>query len=160
MRMPNDAEILEQVRAAFARCERPEHFTNYTHCPECAEHDALLLSRDVDTLRVEDVGNPAWDPLCYVAPAGFGFFFPALARLALDEPSPTHGWYPEQLLFHLTYEGNGNRHLLDFAPDQRRAVVVLLRHIAETRHELLDEWLCGAELEHALDLWSGGGSNC
>ena len=154
--MPNDAEVLEQIRAAFVRYERPQHFTNYTHCPECAEHDELLLSRDIDTLRVEDVGTPGWDPFCFVAPEGFGFFFPALARLALDEPSPTHGWYLGQLLFHLTYEGNSNRQLLTFAPDQRRAVVVLLRYIVERRQHLLDEWLYRDELAHALDLWSGG----
>src|SRR5262245_47791535 len=72
VRRSDDAAVLEMVRAAFARCERPEHFTNYTHCEECAEHDDLLLSRDPDTLRIEDVGNPGWDPLCYVDANGFG----------------------------------------------------------------------------------------
>src|SRR5262249_14424068 len=33
----DDAAVLATVRAAFARCERPEHFTNHTHCEECAE---------------------------------------------------------------------------------------------------------------------------
>lgn len=154
--MLDDAEVLRRVRAAFARCERPEHFTDLTHCPECAEHDDLLRSRDTDTLRLEDVGNPGWDPLCYVAPAGFGYLLPALARLALAGPSPTRDWYPPQLLFHLTYEGEANRHLLGFEPDQRRAVAALLRHIAETRPRLVEEWLCGDELGRAISLWSRG----
>lgn len=154
-RMPDDAEVLGLVRTAFARCERPEHFTDHAHCPECAEHDDLLRLRDTDTLRLEDVGNPGWDPLCYVAPAGFGYLLPALARLALAEPSPSDGWYAAQLLFHLTYEGEANRHLLGFAPDQRRAVAALLRHIAESRPHLIDEWRCGDDLGRAIDLWSG-----
>ncbi len=53
----SDAEILEQVKQVFSTAQRPEHFTNYTHCEECAEHDALLRSRDLDTLAIEDVGN-------------------------------------------------------------------------------------------------------
>jgi hypothetical protein len=154
--MPDDASVLGEVRAAFGACRRPEHFTNYTHCEECAEHDELLRSRDNDTLRIADVGNPGWDPLCYVDPAGFGYFFPGLARLALAEPDPEYGWYPQQLLFHLTYEGAGNRHLRGFSRDQRRAVALLLRQIAETRPRLADEWVCSNDLMFAIDLWSAG----
>lgn len=154
--MRDDGAVLGAVRAAFAGCRRPDHFTDYTHCEECAEHDELLRSRDPDTLRAEDVSNPGWDPLCYVDPAGFGYWFPGLARLALADPDPEYGWYPEQMLFHLTYEGAGNRHLRGFDPDQRRAVAALLRHIAETRSGLVDEHLCGDELRLAIDLWSAG----
>jgi hypothetical protein len=153
--MPDDAEILRQVRAAFAGYKRPEHFTDYTHCAECAEHDELLRSRDNDTLRSEDVGNPGWDPLCYVAPAGFGYFFPGLARLALSEPSPQEEWYAPQLLFHLTYGGEANRHLRAYGPEQRRAVAALLWHLVETRQKLVDARACGGDLELAFLLWSG-----
>jgi hypothetical protein len=152
--MPDDTSVLEKVRAAFAECPRPEHFTNYTHCEECAEHDDLLRSRDQDSLQIADVSSPGWDPLCFVDPIGFGYFFPALARLALAEPDSEYGWYPQQLLFHLTYEGAGNRHLRGFSPDQRRAVAALLQHIAKTRSHLADEWLCTEELMSAIDLWS------
>jgi hypothetical protein len=157
--MTDDEPILGQVRAAFSRCGRPEHFTNYTHCEECAEHVELLRSRDNDTLGFVDVSNPGWDPLCYVKPAGLGYFFPGLARLSLAEPDPVYGWYPQQLLFHLTYEGPDNRHLRGFAPDQRRAVAALLRHIAETRPQLADEWLCSDDLLNAINLWSVGPDN-
>lgn len=103
--MPDDAAILRFVQKAFAHCERPEHFTDYTHCQECEEYDKLLRSRDIDTLDIEDVGNQACDPLCFTLTEGFAYFFPALARLTLSEPKPGHGWYIEQLLFHLNYEG-------------------------------------------------------
>jgi hypothetical protein len=154
--MPDDAAVLGEVRAAFAQCERPVHFTNYTHCEECAEHDELLRSRVPDTLRIADVGNPGWDPLCYVDAAGFGYLFPGLARLALADPDPEHGWYVTQLLFHLTYapQGEVNRHLQGFSPGQRRAVAALLRHIVETRPHLADEWGCSDDLMYALEFWS------
>jgi hypothetical protein len=152
---PSDADVLEAVQAAFARCKRPEHFTNYWHCEECAEHDELLRSRDNDTLQEEDVGNPGWDPLCYVDPEGFGYFFPALARMSLAEPSPTRGWYGQQLLFHVNYDGKANRHLLAFDMDQRQAVALLLQHIGETRAQLVAEYLCIDDIVKALQTWSG-----
>ena len=154
--MPDDAAILGQVQAAFAQCERPEHFTDRNHCEECAEHDELLRSRVPDTLRIADVANPGWDPLCYVDATGFGYFFPGLARLALAAPDPEHGWYGSQLLYHLTYapQGEANRHHEGFSPDQRRAVAALLRHIDATRQQLTEEWGCREELMHAIALWS------
>jgi hypothetical protein len=71
--------------------------------------------------------------LCYVGPNGLAYLFPALTRLALSEPTYGHGWYPQQLLFHLTYEGTANRHLRGFGLEQRRAVSGLLWHLAESR---------------------------
>jgi hypothetical protein len=151
----DDVAILRLVQTAFARCERPEHFTDYKHCCECSEHDELLRSRDNNTLQSEDVGNAGWDPLCFVQPSGFGYFFPALARLALTEPNPARDWYLPQLLFHLTYEGEANRHLQSFDQEQRHAVAALLQQISTTRAVLVDEWSCRDELRHAITLWSG-----
>ena len=153
--MNDDAEVLRLVQVAFAACPRPEHFTDYTHCSECREHDDLLRSRELDTLTIEDVGSPGWDPICFISSKGFAYLFPALTRLSLSEPSPILGWYPAQLLFHLIDEGRTNRHRPCFSPEQRRAVVRLLRHLAETRRALADEYLCSGELLSAIDLWSG-----
>jgi hypothetical protein len=86
---------------------------------------------------------------------GFGYFFPALARLALSDPDSTQGWYGPQLLFHLTYEEEANRHLRAFEPDQRCAVVALLRHLAATRSQLAHMWVCDDDLRRAISLWSG-----
>ncbi len=153
--MHGDDEVLRQVQGAFAHCERPEHFTDYEHCPECAEHDALLLSRDNESLRIDDVGNECWDPLCFVNSDGFKYFFPGLARLALAEPTYEHGWYPQQLLFHLLHGGDTNPHFRCFDARQRMAVLKLLRHIADTRMHLADEWLILGELQDSINLWSG-----
>jgi hypothetical protein len=155
--MPDDADILRLVNEAFAGCARPAHFTDHTHCEECADHDELLRSRDRETLRLEDVGNPGWDPMCFVTDAGFGYYFPALARLALAAPEEELDWYPRQLLFHLTYDGQANRHRRSLTPDQRGAVAALLRHLSETRPRLVEANGCADELRLAIDLWSRSG---
>jgi hypothetical protein len=154
----SDSEILEAVRAAFGGCPRPEHFTDYRHCEECREHDDLLRSRDPESLRIGDVDNPGWDPLCYISPEGFAYYMPALARLALDGSDADPGWYGPQLAFHLTYEGEDNRHRQSFSPPQRRAVAGLLAHLLETRVELAEENFCADELTQAIGLWSESGT--
>ena len=148
-----DAEVLSMLDAAFGRCERPEHFTNFEHCCECAEHDELLRWRDRDTLQIDDVGNPGWDPLCFTSAEGLLYYLPALGRLALEEPTERLDWYVPQLHFHLTYEDKKNRILVAASPDQRRAIGQLLRHIVETRAELCERWACRADLLAAAALW-------
>lgn len=60
-------------------CEasRPEHFTDRNHCCECADHDDLLRSRNIDSLTIDDLGNPGWDPICFVTDKAFFYYFPA-----------------------------------------------------------------------------------
>jgi hypothetical protein len=102
--MATDRDIIAAVRHAFGAEPRPEHFTDHTHGCECAEHDALPASRDLDTLRLEDVNNAGWDPICFVAAEGFRYYLPALVRLALKSATSAN-WYLPQLLFHLTDDG-------------------------------------------------------
>lgn len=152
--MTSDAVILQEVQQAFAGCRRPEHFTNFTHCEECAEHDELLRSRDIHTLRIEDVGNPGWDPICFATSEGFTYFFPALARLALAESDYAHGWYGTMLLSHLVGDGCRNRRVMACTPEQRKAVVQFLQHLVETRAAVADEYCSTDELFQALEIWS------
>ena len=146
---PSDQFVLTQISDAFAFVDKPEHFTEYTHCEECAEHDELLRSRDRSNLQLVDVGNPGWDPLCYTTPEGFAYYFPALARIALEPPTPQHDWYVPQLLFHLTYNEARNRHFLFFTPPQRLAVLNLLNHLQRTRTPLLEKFMSSTELAEA-----------
>jgi hypothetical protein len=88
----SDNQVLRRIQLAFASRVRPDHFTNYMHCSECAEHDEVLRSRNSDTLRIEDVGNSGCDPICYISPEGFAYYLPALARLALKKRAEPHGW--------------------------------------------------------------------
>lgn len=154
-----DAEILDRIDREFAPCPRPEHFTDYRHCCECYEHDELLRSRDRETLRVEDVGSEAWDPVCFATPDAFAYYMPALARLALAPPDPVWGWYGSQLAFHLAYDGPRNARWERCTPGQRRAVAALLAHVVESRAALADDSYSTDRLLQALDVWSDTGDD-
>ena len=94
-------EILAEIAAAFDAL-RPDWFVNAAHCCECAEHEASLQAHDLDTLGLDCVGSPAWDPITFISnPEGFRYFLPALARLACG-----HGdqYYLESFCFQLTQE--------------------------------------------------------
>jgi len=79
-----EENVLEEIRRAFVRVPRPAHFTNYTHCSECREHDDLMRSRTPDTLTLEDV-RFEWSPVPLLTAEGFRYYFPALVRLALSD---------------------------------------------------------------------------
>lgn len=135
------AEVLADVRRAFSQVPRPEHFTDYKHCCECAEHDATLRAATPDTIGLAELGNPGWDPICFITVAGFQYYLPALARLALAPPGPEY--YLDQLLFHLM--GPPER-LAALSADQRGALRRLLEYVFETHFDDLPsdtdrEWL-------------------
>ena len=152
--MSTNASVLAQIDNAFGASPRPEHFTNYKHCCECAKHDALLRSRTRDTLELADVGNPGWDPICFTSPEGFAYYLPALVRLALADPSPEHGWYADQLLFHLYSGFKDNAFYRHFDTKQRAAVAQFLTHLIETRAALIDEYAATDEFLRCHELWN------
>jgi hypothetical protein len=124
---------------------------------ECAEHDALLASRDLDSLRVEDVHNAGWDPICFVTAASFRYYLPALRRLAF-ESAITEDWYLPQLLFHLIGDGPQNRRVMGCTAAQQRAVAAALWHVVETRPELIVRCEIANDLQKALEIWSAPAS--
>ncbi|MBI5032288.1 MAG: hypothetical protein HZB51_17290 [Chloroflexi bacterium] len=152
--MATNQEIFDVVQKAFAIEPRPRHFTNYSHCCECAEHDALLSSRDVQTLRLEDVNNPGWDPICFTTEQGFKYYLPALVRLALAGSAAD--WYFPQLLFHLIGDGPQNRRVSCCSIPQRQAIVTLLWHVVDTYSEPIAAYNIEEELQQAIEIWSEG----
>lgn len=152
--MSTDSSILALVDAEFEVVHRPEHFTNFSHCCECAEHDNLLQSRTRETLKLEDVSNPGWDPLCFSSPEGVAYFFPSLARFALAEPDSQSGWYGEQLLFHLSSGFKDNNFFRYCSPRQRRAVSIFLGHIIESRAALVEAYAATDQFLRCHELWS------
>lgn len=151
--MSTDAATLAEIDTVFGDVERPEHFTDFSHCEECAEHDALLRERDRESLRFEDIGNPGWDPICFCSASGIAYYFPALARLALAEPTPTQGWYADQLLFHLYSGYTENRFFQYCSIAQRQAVSRFIGHIIETRASVIDTYAAADEFLRCHELW-------
>jgi len=142
---------LDRAKALFA-ADKPEHFTNYRHCCECAEHDEELLRRDVDTIGLEDLGNPGWDPLCFSSMAGLKYYLPAMVRLTLETMDTVQ--YVASMLFHLVKDGPGNDLVLACNRDQRAFVAAFLVWLIENHAGALDEAMCADNALRAHEIWS------
>lgn len=138
-------EVLAAVDAAFGEEPRPARFVrDPDHCEECADHEAVLQSVSRDTIGLAEVGNPGWDPLCYVTDAAFRHLVPGLARLALGEGED---YYLDQFLFHLE---SGRIEAMSGA--QARAVELLLRHSQDAIAGEIDADMNRAELDRVMRL--------
>jgi hypothetical protein len=150
--MSTDAEIIADIESVFSSALKPEHFTNFTHCEECAEHDELLQSKDRDNLHISDVNNPGWDPLSFCSPEGFAYFMPTLVKFALTESEPVFSPYAGQLLFHLFSGAEYNRFYQYCSSAQRASIASLLSHLLQTRSGSLE--LYADDMFRAHELWS------
>jgi hypothetical protein len=110
---PFDAEqsaVLGVIDQAFADVARPDHFTDFRHCSECADHDQTLCSRTVTTIRRDDLGNQGWDPIGFSKEQGWAYYLPALARFAIVPTVwPGRDPYVVLLASHLSWNGPDNR---------------------------------------------------
>jgi hypothetical protein len=132
--MSSDLDIVKLVEVAFASVAKPTHFGNHRHCEECAEYDAILTSEDRSTLKLEQVDNPAADPLCFSSPHGKAYYMPSLVRFALQEAN-----YWPRLVFHLESNGPNNDLICYCNSGQRAAVAAFLEHLVETRTQEVDQ---------------------
>ena len=143
-------EILQEATLLFENVPRPEHFTDHTHCCECAEHDETLRRESIETLSYENL-RPGWDPLCFISPEGFQYYFPALVRLTLEGTG--ENYFIDQLVFHLELDGKRNSRYLQFTPEQRNFVVRLLNYLVETRAGEIEENFDTDALFRTIEIW-------
>jgi hypothetical protein len=118
----------QQAKLIF-NVPKPEHFTNCQHCCECAEHDQTLAAHDLDSIGLEQLGHPSWDPMCFTSVEGFLYYMPALIRLTLDTIDNPQESYLEQMLFHLIKDGNGNNLVVACSKQQREFVAEFLEYL-------------------------------
>ena len=78
---------LEELKEMFAAESRPDEFTDFNHCEECADHNETLKKYDRYAIPQEDLSNPGWDPICFVTPEAFRYLFPRLCELAYGQGS-------------------------------------------------------------------------
>lgn len=133
---------------------KPEHFTNHRHCCECAEHDETLLSQDVDSIGLPQLGNAGWDPLSFSSVEGMLYYMPAMIRLTLETMDDLRTSYLEQLLFHLILDGPDNRLVSASSPEQRKFVADFLEHLVENYSAQIETCNCAHEALRAHDIWS------
>ena len=134
---------------------KPEHFTEYRHCCECFEHDETLLSHDIDSISIHELGNPGWDPMCFCSDEGFLYYMPALIRITLNNIKDLQTTYLDQLMFHLIKDGKGNRLVVACSKEQRQFVASFLEHLIENHTPEIEMALCYSdEILKAHDIWS------
>ncbi len=148
---PNRQQLLTEAGRLFT-AEKPEHFTDYRHCCECAEHDETLRNTDIKQIGLAELGNPGWDPLCFCSADGMKYYLPALVRLSLD--TVNEDFYFAQLLFHLEYAGAENRLINSCSSMQRRFIADFLKFMIEQHPEQIEENFCSDEALRAYQLWS------
>jgi len=78
---------------------------------------------------------------------------PSLARFALARGGSEHGWYGDQLAWHLSYHGRANRLYEACSSEQRAAVLSLLEHMVTSRSETITSNCCEREYREALEVW-------
>lgn len=108
---------------------KPAHFTDYRHCCECAEHDETLSAFDRDSIGLEQLGHPSWDPICFISVEGFKYYAPALVRLTLETIDNPQTAYLSQLLFHLIQDGRDNRLVSACSREQREFIAGFLEYL-------------------------------
>ena len=148
----NKEQIELYVEQVFSGNAIPENYTNRDHCDECAEHDETLRSYTPKSIGLEQLGNAGWDPICFVLPKAFKYYFPALVRLSLD-PEGSNG-YLDQFLFHVTYQGEDSRFFKHFSKAERGATLEVLQYIESNMDDLVHGWNLDNELKEAIGLWS------
>ena len=145
----------EQARLLFD-ISKPEHFTDYRHCCECAEHDQTLLAFDIDTIGLDQLGNPGWDPFCFSSPEGLIYYMPAIVRLTVDTIDNPRESYLDQMLFHLIKDGPGNRLVTACTKEQRNFVAQFLEYLITQHAEAIaDEVFASDDILRAHEIWSG-----
>jgi hypothetical protein len=90
-------------------------------------------------------GHPGWDPICFVSPAGYLYYFPALARLAFGRSG--EDYYLTQFLFHLNEE-----RVQAMSGEQRAVVLELLEHLREHHRYEDDAIFVRNELEDLIQV--------
>ena len=144
-----EKELIWEAVAVFDPDDRPVEFVDPNHCSECSEHNDTLLGHTPDSITLAELGNPGWDPICFVDESGFKYYFPALVRLVLESSSGDD--YISQFLFHVTNSPN----CLSFDERQCEFVKKLLQYLEDDRWERLEAIGELDALLHAKELWMG-----
>ncbi len=138
----------ERISAAIDRafrCDRPLGMVrNPAHCDECAEHEDTMQAVTPETVSLDQVGSPAWDPVCYLTDEAYRYFMPGFARLALGRGDD---YSLDEFLSHLE---SGRIACLD--AEQCQAIAALLDHLHETMADEIEDNMDDKVLGHVMDL--------
>ena len=146
-------EIINDAYRAFSSFLRPEHFTDYTHCEECAEHDATMRSCSLPDIGANQVGNPGWSPIPFLTEQAYGHVMPRLLELALNNSfNSDNDPFVFQYLLALTPTPE-HRKLDNFTPEQARVILNSLCYIRDNMMGVIEDECCQSNLVEAITLW-------
>lgn len=149
----NADKIINDAYRAFSSFSRPEHFTDYTHCEECAEHDETMRSCSLSEVGPNQVGNPGWSPIPFLTEQAYGYVMPRLLELALTNGTNAHGEpFVFQYLLALTPSPE-YRKFDYFTPEQATVVLESLYFIREHMTAIVEDECCDKDLVGAITQW-------
>jgi hypothetical protein len=114
-----------------------------------------LVTADVDSIGLEQLGNPGWDPLCFASVEGLVYYMPALIRLTLETMDTLQERYLDQLLFHLMRDGKDNDLVRACSKEQRAYVVEFLTHLIEQYSVEIDQYSYAGDMLKVYEIWGG-----
>ena len=130
---------------------KPQHFTDFSHCEECAEHDQVLLAADIDSIGLDELGNPGWDPLCFTSAEGKKYYLPALVRLCLATMESE--FYLAQFLFHLEGSGATNEFHASCNESQCRFIADFIAYLMVNHSTEIEKNMCGDCAVQCHNIW-------
>lgn len=146
-------EIINDAYRAFSNFSRPEHFTNYAHCEECAEHDETMRSCSLSDIGSNQVGNPGWSPIPFLTEQAYGYVMPRLLELALNNSfNNDNDPFVFQYLLALTPSPE-HRTLDYFTPEQATVILNSLYYIRDHMATVIENECCESNLVEAITLW-------
>jgi hypothetical protein len=96
-----------------------------------------------DSLPLDKLDNPGWDPICFASNEAFAYFAPGLVKLVLDHAVD----YIQQFIF---YAQQPER-LAAFTPGQARSLVQVLDFLVLPEAKALENNLVVDELNSTRD---------
>ncbi|ABM32633.1 hypothetical protein QRO11_08080 [Paracidovorax citrulli] len=131
----------------FSGSLRPQAFNDFLNVDEeFCEHNALLQSRDHQSLTREDLGSVGWNPIGCMNVAGWRYWLPALGRIALSTDTAGRGYFMWDLLVYLK-NPESNPAFLSLTQQEREAVARFLKEATPFVRENLEP-----EVEVGYDL--------
>lgn len=142
---------IERAKTVFT-VQRPNHFTDYKHCEECAEHDHTLRNAKIDTIGLEELGNPGWDPICFCSDEGKKYYMPSLVKLSLTTIGKE--FYLSQMLFHLESNGDDNNFYKSCNAAQRRYVASFIEFLINNYTDDIESNMYSDQALRVYEIWT------
>jgi hypothetical protein len=148
------SKIISSLYSAFALRIRPDHFTKFDHCPECAEHDESLRDLELNEIGPTQVGHRGYGPISFLTAEALAYCMPRFLEMVLmDEKNNQGDDFIGDLILHLVPTENFDR-FSGYTSKELTAVLDTLDYIYESMQGVVKRNSIERELEDAILYWS------